>query len=202
MPVPHRKVPGLARSRRGTWALKGEAVSAQCPRTRTASLSCELKPALASDSGRLNHLPSPLPHKPPPLGISTPAPVWPEKGNGELRHPWEWRGERGSSCPGLERMRPFFLGLAPPACSPQPPAEHAPYLEQMCPLLYPAPAPPPPDVHPFPHRWFRKPSRNAFRIGHSRAPEAGDGSSGGGATSAPSRALHRSGNNAHHGEAR
>ena len=74
-----------------------------------------------------------------------------------------------------------------PLCSPQPPAEHAPCLQQMCPLNGPAPCSSPPDVHPLPHRWVSaKPSRNAFCIGHSRAPEAEDGSWGGGATSVPS----------------
>lgn len=57
----------------------------------------------------------------------------------------------------------------------------------------------------FPHRWVSaKPSRNAFRIGHSRASEAGRWIPflGWSATSPQRRALHRPGNNAHHGEAR
>ena len=74
----------------------------------------------------------------------------------------------------------------------------------MCPLSDPAPCSSPPDVHPFPHRWVSvKPSRNAFCIGHSRAPEAGRWILGWRCHFSPQRrALHRPGNNAHHGEAR
>lgn len=54
----------------------------------------------------------PLPHKPPPPGISTPAPGLPRKrkqGTGDTPGSREVR--EGSSCPGWERMRPFFPSL-------------------------------------------------------------------------------------------
>lgn len=75
------------------------------PHADRMACPCELKPALASDSWQAEPPPlSPLPHKPPPLGISTPAPVWPGKrkrgigdtpGSGEVREGAAARGWKG-----------------------------------------------------------------------------------------------------------